>query len=305
MRVRCSVALAAALLPACAREDHGVAQRLEQVEQGLRELQARQELLLAELREHGLAVRAEAPADDAARRRRSLEDLDAALGRLASAKETLDNERGQSASEVIDRSIAALQQDREHALPELLALAEAAPPARQAALLECYGRVGGAAVAPELLAIVQASSRPGVLRVAAARTLLAVDPAAGVPAVAGLLREAGELPEAYLLVHLVGATARPEAMPVLVEALRASGDRSVRCHAATGLGAFREPASVDALTAAATGDEYPAVRVNALRALARAAAPEHVREVATRVGASDDDPGVRKVARELAPAAQR
>jgi HEAT repeat protein len=147
--------------------------------------------------------------------------------------------------------------------------------------------------------------RGATLRIGAARALLAADAAAGVPAVAELLRDGGSLPDLYLLVHMLAGTGRPEALPVLADALRRSGDRSVRCHAATGLGGFRDATGVDALAAAAVGDEYPAVRVNALRALARAASPERVREVAERVAASDADASVRTVARELAPAAER
>ncbi|MEO6597248.1 MAG: HEAT repeat domain-containing protein, partial [Planctomycetota bacterium] len=178
----------------------------------------------------------------------------------------------------------------------------AAAPTQQAALLECYARVGDAAAGPNLLAIAREKGRAPGLRVAAARSLIEVDAGSGIPVVASLLQEASPLPDLYLLVHLLAGTGKVEAIPVLAAALQQNGDRSVRCHAATGLGNFKGTASIEALAAAATADEYPAVRTNALRALARVAPAERLREVAERLATSDPDPALRAVARELAPA---
>jgi HEAT repeat protein len=138
--------------------------------------------------------------------------------------------------------------------------------------------------------------------VQAARSLLEIDPLAAVPVVESLLQAVPPPPDLYLLVHLLAASGKVEALPVLTAALQNSRDRSVRCHAATGLGNFRSEPAVAALSAAAVADEYPAVRTNALRALAKVAEAGQVRAIAEQVIARDQDAAVRAVARELAPA---
>ncbi len=300
---RWTTAAATVALAACGGAA-GLEARVVALEQRVAGADAEQQRLLAALRDHGITVHVAPPRDAAEAAARALDDLDAALARLLTAKQTQDEEQGRSALAAVERATEELRRHPD-ALGLLLVRPDAAPPARQTALLEAGARVGGAAAAPPLLALVRAGDRAGSLRVAAARALLTVDPAAGVTAVAELLRAPGPVPDLYLLVHLAAATGRADAVPLLVDALRANTDRSVRCHAATGLGAFREPIAVDALVVAATGDEYPAVRVNALRALARAAAPDRLRDVAAAVAASDADPGVRSVAREVAPPANR
>jgi hypothetical protein len=152
-----------------------------------------------------------------------------------------------------------------------------------------------------LLSIVGDAARPPALRLQAGRSLIAIDPLVAIPTVDSLLAEPALLPELYLLVHLLAGTGRTEAVPVLVSALQRCRDRSVRCHAATGLGNFANEAAVAALAAAALGDEYPAVRSNALRALVRAADAARVRETAALVRAREQDPAVRAVADEVAP----
>jgi len=277
--------------------------RVAAIERRLEVADAQQQRLLTTLREHGIAFRAAPPGSAAEATARALEDLDQALGRLESAKVNQDGAMGQGAMTALEAALQTLRQDPGAALPALLARAETAPPVRQAALLECYGRVGNAAAAPALLQLASSPARPPGMRVQAARALIEVDADAAIPAVDALVHEAGALPELYLLVHLLAGTGKPAAVPVLVAALAQSRDRSVRCHAATGLGSFRGDASVAALATAATADEYPAVRTNALRALAKVAAAERLRAVVEQVVADDADAAVRAVARDLLPAA--
>jgi HEAT repeat protein len=279
--------------------------KVAELERRLAASEAQQQRLLGELRQHGITVHAEPPANDAEAVARTVEELEAALGRLDGAKENRDTVQGQSAMDAIDAALQRLRAQGPPALRALLAAAEAAPTARQPALLECYGRIGGVAAVPELLAIAGGATRPPALRLQAARSLIEADPVAAIPTVRSLLQEDKPLPELYLLVHLLAATARPEVVPLLATALHDCRDRSVRCHAATGLGNFKDEAAAAALAAAAIGDEYPAVRSNALRALARAADAARVRETAAAVLAKDTDPAVRAVAKEVAPAAGR
>lgn len=288
------------MLAACGGvADPNLADRVTQLERRLDAEDAQQQRLLATLREHGIVFHPDPPKDAAESMARALEDLELALARLESAKETQDNAKGQSAMAALETALQTLRQDPAAAMKALMAKAEAAAPAQQASLLECYARVGGAAAAPELRAIATATQRPPGLRVAAARSLIEVDARTAIPAVASLLQEATPLPELYLLVHMLAGTGVVEVVPVLAAALQQNRDRSVRCHAATGLGNFKTGAAVEALAAAAMGDEYPAVRTNALRALARAGAPERLREVAEHVRTNDPDSAVRAVAAEL------
>lgn len=304
-RLRSTWLLVAAASAACGGERAAeLADRVAALERRLDAADAQQQRLVAALRENGIAVPKGPPRDAAEAREQAIDELASALVRLQSAKETQDNTKGQNAMAALERTLAVLRQDPA-SLPALFARAEGAPPAEQSAWLECCARAGGAAAAPQLLALVGAADRPPALRSAAARSLLTVDPAAAVPAIASLLQEPSPLPDLYLLVHLLAGTGKAEVVPVLTAALQHSRDRSVRCHAATGLGNFRGAVAADALAAAAVADEYPAVRTNALRALAQAAPGERLREVAARVAANDADAGVRAVARELAPAADR
>ena len=293
----------------CAAACSGDASRLEgkvaELERRLAASEAQQQRMLGELRQHGITFHAEPPANDAEAVARTVEELAAALARLDGAKENRDTVQGQSAMDAIEAALQRLRTQGPPALRALLAASEASPPAQQPALLECYGRIGGAAVVPELRAIAEGATRPPGLRLQAARSLIEADPVAALPAVRSLLQEVEPLPELYLLVHLLAATARTEVVPLLATALRDCRDRSVRCHAATGLGNFKDDTAAAALAAAAVGDEYPAVRTNALRALARAAGPARVRETAEAVLAKDTDPAVRAVAKEVAPAAGR
>jgi hypothetical protein len=302
-RVRRALWASVAALAAACGHDASLDSRIAALEQRADAAAAEQQRLAAVLREHGIVFHAGAPRDAAEAQARALDELDRALMRVQSARESQDHEQGRNALAALQ---LALERLREHgdALPALLAKAEVAPPARQPDWLECAARAGGAGSAGALAAIARDPAKPPGYRVAAARALLTADAAAAVPVVAELLREPTALPDLYLLVHMLAATARPDVAPVLVDALRRSADRSVRCHAATGLGGFRDTDAVEALATAATGDEYPAVRVNALRALVRAAPPERVREVAARA-ANDADAAVRKVATELADPAKR
>lgn len=277
--------------------------RVEALQQRLRALELQVEAQRTALQQHGIPVYA-GPARDAAEQvERQVAALQQALDDLESAKDTRDATRGQTAMQTIDAAIRDLQQQPQLALPALLAASQQAPAQRQPAVLECYARVGGAGVAPELLALLGDPAQPAGLRQQAGRSLLACDPGAGIAAVGDLLAgRIAPLPELYLLVHLAAATSRPEAVPVLLTALQHSQDRSVRCHAATGLGNF--PGTADALATAATGDEYPAVRANALRALqkldgARAAA------VATELLQRETDASVRAAATAVQTAGKR
>jgi hypothetical protein len=301
VRNAAAAAFAAAVLAACGGEPDALRDRVAELERRLDARDALDQRLAAALREHGIRFHADAPANTAEATARALADLEAALDRLESAKVHQDNIAGQSAMTAVDTALATLRQDAANALAALLARAEAAAPPRQAALLECYGKVGGAAAVPALVALAGTSAKPAALRVQAARSLVEIDPPAAIPAVESLLQEAAAPPDLYLLVHLLAASGRAEALPVIASALRQSRDRSVRCHAATGLGNFRGEPAVAALAAAAVEDEYPAVRTNALRALAKVAATERVRAVAEQVLARDQDAAVRAVARELAP----
>ena len=298
--LRFALAAAGAALAACGAD--ATEDRVAALERRLAAAEAREQRLLAALREHGIPFRAEPPKDAAEATTRALEDLEHALARLESAKVSQDTEQGQNAMAALEAAMQTLRQDAAAALPAVLAKAEAAAPARQAALLECYARIGNAAAAPALLDLATATARPPVLRVHAARALVPVDAPAAIRAIEALLREAAPMPDLYLLVHLVAGTGRPEAAPVLAQALHEHRDRSVRCHAATGLGNFQGEAPVAALAAAAVADEYPAVRTNALRALTRVASAQRLREVAEQVAARDADAAVRAVARELTPA---
>ena len=291
--------LAAAGLAGCGG-DQRLAERVASLERRLDDADAKQQQLLAALRDHGIVVRIGAPRDAAEALAWALDDLDGILARLQSAKDSQDQGKGQDAMTALERCLESLRQ-HPGVMPALLARAEAAAPLQQPALLECSARVGGTAAAPALLALVRAAERPAALRGSAARALFAVDAGAAIDATKALLQEKAPLPDLYVLVHLLGSTGKPEAMPLLTAALQQNGDRSVRCHAATGLGSFAESAAVDALAQAALGDEYTAVRTNALRALARSSPGERLRDVAGRVAANDADAGVRAVARELTP----
>lgn len=282
---------------ACGGEDAALAGRVAELERKLADAEAAQQRLLAVLREHGIVVHSAPPRDAAEAMARSLEDLEAALVRLQAAKDTQDQTKGQGAMAALEAALVALRQDRAAALPAVLAKAVAAPGPQQAAWLECAARIGGADAVPALRALAGDPSKAPELRVAATRALVGADAAAAIPAVSALLAEP-TLPELYLLVHLLAASGVGDAAPVVIQALQ-HPDRSVRCHAATGLANFPMPAAVEALATAALGDEYPAVRINALRALARAASVERLRDVAGRVAGADTDPGVRTVAREL------
>ena len=301
---RLAIVLAGASFAACGGGAHAspaLADRVEALEQRLAAANAQQERLITTLRDHGIVFHAEPPRDAAEATERALDDLDSALARLLSAVQSQDVGKGQNAKAALDAAIAALRRDPGSALPALMARAEVAAPLQQAELLGCYAQVGEAAAAAGLLAVAAATERPPGLRVAAARSLIAVDAKAGAPVVAAMLREPTPLPDLYLLLFQLAKTGIAEAAPVMVTALQQSSDRSVRCHAATGLGEYGTPESVDALAAAAIGDEYPAVRTNALRALVRVAPGERLRAVAEQVLANDAEASVRAVARELAP----
>jgi HEAT repeat protein len=248
------------------------------------------------MREHGIVFYA-TPRDAAEALAREVDAIDAALQRLQAARDTQDHGQGQSAMAALERAIAALQA-RPDALPALIARAEAAPAPRQVGWLECAARVGGPAAAAPLLQLVGDAARAGALRAAAARALIAADVVLAAPAIGALVREPIAVPELFLLVHALAATGRAEAVAVLIAALQ-HPDRSVRCHAATGLGNFRSEPGADALAAAVAGDEYPAVRTNALRALPRAAGAERWRSVVERAAGSDVDAAVRAAAKDV------
>jgi hypothetical protein len=286
---------------ACGGESAQVAALTERIAA----LEALQERLHATLREHGIVFRTAAPRDAAEAVTQAIDDLDMALGRLQAAKEAQDQSKGQQALAAGETAMTVLRSHVAEALPKLLARAEAAPEPMQQAWFECFGRVGGPAGVPALQAIANAAERPASLRAAAVRALVGLDPLAAIPAVAALLLEPKPVSDLYLLLHMLASTGRTEAVPLLIAALQKNSDRSVRCHAATGLGNFPGEAATEALAAAAIGDEYPAVRTNALRALVKAAPGERVRDVATRVAAADPDAGVRTVANGLVPASGR
>lgn len=284
MRLAAALTLAAFACGGCGDD------RAAALEQRVHELERQLQQAQQSLRQHGLA--ADAAELAAAPTVQRLQD---ALGELAAAKLTLDSGRGQAAMAAIEAALLQLRQQPAQALPALRAAAAAAPADRQPELLDCLARVGGAAVAGELAALLGDAAALPAMRLQAGRSLLEVDPPAGIAAVDALLqRQLPALPELYLLVHLAAESGRAEAQPVLLRAL-VDRDRSVRCHAATGLGRFAGPASVEALAAAAAGDEYPAVRANALRALqkldaARAAA------VAAQLLGTEQDAAVRAAA---------
>jgi len=285
--------------------EHQLENQVAELQRRLAANEAQQQRLLGELRAHGVIVHAESPANEAEAVARTIAELELALDRLDGAKENRDTVTGQTAMNIIDTALQRLRAQGTPALTALLAAAEAAHATRQAALLECYGKVGGVAATSMLLTIAGEVKRPPALRLQAARSLIEVDPLAAIPVVESFLQEGTPLPELYLLVHLLGATGRAEVVPLLATALKDCRDRSVRCHAATGLGNFKTETAVATLAAAAVGDEYPAVRTNALRALARAADAARVRETAAKVLAKDTDPAVRAAANEVAPAAGR
>lgn len=269
----------------------GAARELE-LQAQIARLQAREQQLLAQLKEQQAVVPAAKPGDD-------LAALLAAIDRLEQAKDAGDVDGGQQAVAALQAAQQQLQRRGAPALSELWDAAPAATSRRQPALFEVYGKLGGPAVAAPLLALAADSARPAALRGLAARVAIDADPVAAAPLIRRLVAETPVFPDCYLLVHLLAQTRHAAALPVVVEALARSADRSTRCHAATGLGLFPGDASVEALIAAATGDEYPAVRTNAVRALAKVASREQLREVAARVEAKDADAAVRAAARDV------
>lgn len=279
--------LGAAVLAGC-----GGAARERELQAQVAELQAQQQRLVAKLQAAGVAVPGVAAADD-------LAALLAAIDRLEQAKDAGDVDGGQRAVTALQVAQQDLQRRGAPALAELWDAALTATARRQPALFEVYGKLGGPAVAPQLLSLAADAARPAAVRGLAARVLIDVDPVAAAPLVGRLVAESPVFPDCYLLVHLLAQSKHAAALPVVVEALARSADRSTRCHAATGLGLFPGEPAAAALIAAATGDEYPAVRTNAVRALAKVAAPERVREVAARLEANDADAAVRAAAREV------
>lgn len=281
----------AALLAACGGQS-GVAaleQRVLQLEQRLQ----RQEQAL---QQQGIRVYGE-PAKDAAEQvGRTVAALQDALDELESAKDTRDTGRGQAAMQRIEQHLGELRQQRALALPALLQAATQAQPPRQPALLECYARIGGAEVAAELARLLTDPTASAPLRQQAGRSLIECDAPAGIAAVHDLLQgRAPPLSDLYVLVHLLAGTGSKDVVPVLIEALQRSTDRSVRCHAATGLGNFPGRAASETLAAAVAADEYPAVRANALRALTRIDAAQAA-ALAPAVLAREQDPAVRAAA---------
>lgn len=78
----------------------------------------------------------------------------------------------------------------------------------------------------------------------------------------------------YHLCRAFGENGQPSAVPILREALAGDRPMSVRCHAATALGAFVADESVRLeLTRLSQEDPMPAVRQNALQALKRGRTP--------------------------------
>ncbi|MBK8098750.1 MAG: HEAT repeat domain-containing protein [Planctomycetes bacterium] len=283
----------AAVLAGC-----GGAARERELQAQIAELQAQQRLLSAKLKEHGVAVAGATVADD-------LAGLIAAIDRLEQAKDAGDVDGGQQAVTALQSAQQILQQRGALALAELWNAALTATSRRQPALFEVYGKLGGPAAAPRLGALAADAAQPAALRGLAARVLIEVDPVAAAPLVGRLAAESPVFLDCYLLVHLLAQTRHAAALPVVVEALARSADRSTRCHAATGLGLFPGETSVSALIAAATGDEYPAVRTNAVRALAKVATPERLRELLAPIEAKDTDAAVRAAARDAACGGRR
>lgn len=295
--------LALALLAVAAACGDGRIAELEQRLQRLEQQVARQQTeardrdarLAAELKGHGILFQPAPPADDAEAVGRELEVLSAALVRRLQAG---DAAAQQAAMAAVDQSITALRGRLTLALPHLQAAIATAAGPEQGGLVEVFGRLGGAGVVPVLREWLLDAARPAAVRGQAGRSLIALEPAAAPGVVAQLLRSKAPPPDLYLLVHLLGGTGRSDAVPVLIQALQYS-DRSVRCHAATALGAYRDEAAVAALVSASTGDEYPAVRTNALRALAKVADPARAAAVKAKVLASEQDAAVRAAAAEL------
>lgn len=297
------MAAAVVLFASCGGDTSALERRVASLEQRVAAGEQREQRLAALLRERGIAYEPAPSADDGDPLPRALRQLQAALDRLDSARDQQDVVQGQSAMQALEQALGELRRDAARSMPALLAAATGASAARQAALLDCVAKVGGAAATSPLLALANDAQAVATLRSAAVRALIAVDPAAAAGPTAQLLATSPVPPDGYLLVHLLAGTGHPSALPVLVEALARSPDRSVRCHAATGLGQFAGETAAAALAQAALGDEYPAVRTNALRALPKAATAERARAVAAKVAADDRDPAVRAVARELTPAA--
>ena len=288
--MKCQAALWLLLLAACGDA------RLAELELRVQQLEQQLQQKDALLQQHGIRTY-DAPAKDAGERAaRAVAALQDALAELERAKDTRDTGRGQAAMTAIDQTLQQLREQREMALPALLTTAQSAPAPQQPALLECYARVGGAGVSAQLQTLLADAAQSPGLRQQAGRSLLECDPAAGLQAVHDLLRgRTAPLPELFMLVHLVAATNLPDAVPVLIEALQTSQDRSVRCHAATGLAGYATAAAGDALAAAVTGDEYPAVRANALRALSRIDA-SRAAALAPAVLQKEQDPALRAAA---------
>lgn len=100
----------------------------------------------------------------------------------------------------------------------------------------------------------------------------------------------------YQICAALAATGRPEALPILEASLEPSRPLDVRCHAAEGLAHFADrPEARERLARLAREDAAPAVRQNALRALARAGAEEILKERAER----EADEETRSLARRL------
>ncbi len=202
--------------------------------------------------------------------------------------------------------IAALRRQAPRAVPAILralALNEKQGSVNEAAYyLSVAVAVDAKAMNAQLEGILVDPARPSGLRAEAGRALIEHDRPRAITLVSKLLGPGGgAFPELFIVVHELGQTRDPATLPVLVQALRESADRSTRCHAATALGLQPGDASFRALTQAARSDEYPAVRINALRALTHAASDAAaVRAVAQEILASDASKEVKAVAQEVA-----
>lgn len=201
--------------------------------------------------------------------------------------------------------IASLRRQPSRAIPallRLLSLNEAQGSVNEAAYyLSVAVAVDPNAMNAELARLIVDPARPSGLRAEAGRALVVHDRPRAITLISKLLGPGGgAFPELFVVVHELGQTRDPAVLPVLAQALRESRDRSTRCHAATALGLQPGDVSFRALAQAARSDEYPAVRINALRALTHASSDASaVRSIAQEVLDSDAPKEVKAVAQEV------
>jgi HEAT repeat protein len=201
--------------------------------------------------------------------------------------------------------------DRLHAAPDgaLFLLEEAAldralDPSLRVDLLNVVAARPGEETRRFLSALFGAAGEDPAVRIAALEPLMAYRDAETFDLLRTAYLDPAPFDGRYHVVRALGESGRPEALPLVRDALGAGRAPSLRCAGATALGAFvAGPEVRSELSGLAFGDPDPAVRLNALLALARSDAPEA--EEALRRAAAGGDPEARRAAARLLEGRER